>query len=213
MNLAKGHALLTGRNYISKEDVSIVVKTVLSTAQIERVSLFDLLLANRGKLTTTRIVESLNISRPTALRTMAEFKAIGLIDKEHEGGGGNIQISLKDEFNWFLSEEFQKLRDGFKPADNSEYLKEDRVNEVVKGEQEALKEKIPPTTTNTSLSSSTDNVDDNNDDNKEQAKEEIFWQIYGEIEQEQTTATNFKSQYNNGGRQEYTQRAKTLKAT
>jgi hypothetical protein len=40
--LAKGHALLTGRNYISNEDVSIVVETVLSTAQIERVGLFDL---------------------------------------------------------------------------------------------------------------------------------------------------------------------------
>src|SRR5205823_554343 len=110
----------------------------------ERVGLFDLLLANRGKLTTTRIVESLNISKPTALRTMAEFKAIGLVDKEHEvsplggGGNGNMQITLKDEFNWFLSEEFQKLREGFKPADNSEYLKEDGAKEVVKGEQEAL---------------------------------------------------------------------------
>jgi hypothetical protein len=189
-NLAKGHALLTGRNYISKDDVPIVVKTVLSTAQIERVSLFDLLLANGGKLTTTRIVESLNISRPTALRTMAEFKAIGLVDKEQEvsplGGSGNIQITLKDEFNWFLSEEFQKLRDGFKPTDNTEYLKEGGARSVVKVEQEGRKEKIPPTTTNISLSTSTDNVDDyNNNSNKEQAKEKTFWQIYGDLEQKQ----------------------------
>ena len=110
---------------------------------------------------------------------MAEFKAIGLVDKEHEGGGGNMQITLKDEFNWFLSEEFQKLRDGFKPADNSEYLNEGRVNEVVKvlpkRQQEARKEKIPPTTTNISLSTSTDNVDDyNNNGNKELAIEKLL---------------------------------------
>ena len=31
-NLARGHALITGRNYITMEDVGIVVKTVLSTS-------------------------------------------------------------------------------------------------------------------------------------------------------------------------------------
>ena len=36
-NLARGHALLTGRNYITMDDVKIVTKTVLSTARVERV--------------------------------------------------------------------------------------------------------------------------------------------------------------------------------
>lgn len=30
-NLAKGHALLEGRNYVTKKDIPIVIKTVLST--------------------------------------------------------------------------------------------------------------------------------------------------------------------------------------
>jgi DNA-binding transcriptional regulator GbsR (MarR family) len=175
LNLAKGHSLLSGRNYISKEDVSIVVKTVLSTAQIERVSLFDLLLANGGRLTTTRIVESLNISKPTALRTMAEFKAIGLVDKEHEGGGGNMQISLKDEFNWFLSDEFEKFRESFTPIDNREYINDN------KKEIQGCKEKSPLTSTNFSLSSP-NNDDDNNNKG---SKEETFWRIYKELEQQQ----------------------------
>jgi hypothetical protein len=127
---------------------------------------------------------------------MAEFKAIGLVDKEQEvsplGGGGNMQITLKDEFNWFLSEEFQKLRDCFKPTDNSEYLKEGRVNEVVnvlpEGEQAARKEKIPPTTTNISFSSSIYSFDNHDDNNNNKAKEETFWQIYKELEQEQQTS-------------------------
>jgi hypothetical protein len=31
-NLAKGHALLTGRNYVTIEDLPIIIKVVLSTA-------------------------------------------------------------------------------------------------------------------------------------------------------------------------------------
>ena len=44
-NLARGHALLMGRNYITLQDVTITVKVVLSTASVERTAIFDLLLA------------------------------------------------------------------------------------------------------------------------------------------------------------------------
>lgn len=67
-NLARGHALLTARNYITLEDVSIVVKTVLSTANIDKVGLLRLLIASNGRLTSREIEKSLNVSRPTALR-------------------------------------------------------------------------------------------------------------------------------------------------
>ena len=104
-NLARGHALLTGRNYITVEDIPVVVKTVMSTAQIERVSLFSLLIANDVKLTTRNILESLNISKPIALRTMAELKAIGLVDiedskEEQQEHPLNKQIVLKPKFDW-----------------------------------------------------------------------------------------------------------------
>ena len=91
-NLARGHALQNGRNYITLEDVPTVVKTAMDSAQIERVSMFNLLLAHGGKLTTTQMLESLSVSRKTALKTMLEFKAIGLIEIEdfHEPGQNNI---------------------------------------------------------------------------------------------------------------------------
>ena len=90
-NLARGHALQNGRNYITLDDVRIVVKTAMDSAQIERVSMFNLLLAHGGKLTTTEMLESLNVSRKTALKTMVEFKTIGLIEIEdfHESGQNN----------------------------------------------------------------------------------------------------------------------------
>jgi hypothetical protein len=121
INLAKGHAISQGRNYIIKEDVSIVIKVVLSTASIERVAVFDLLLAHGGKLQTPVIEESLNVTSPTALRTMTEFKAIGLVDSNKNNGSSHVnEINLKPEFNWFLTPEFRKLRDGYKPEKYTE---------------------------------------------------------------------------------------------
>jgi hypothetical protein len=114
MNLARGHALSQGRNYITKEDVTVVIKVVLSTASIERVAVFDLLLAHGGKLQTSIIKDSLNVSSPTANRTMAEFRAIGLVDTEDVGSSHVNEMTLKPEFDWFLTPEFQNLRDNYK---------------------------------------------------------------------------------------------------
>ncbi|MFZ0328862.1 MAG: hypothetical protein WBP64_21150 [Nitrososphaeraceae archaeon] len=130
-NLAKGHALLYGRNYVTMEDIPIVVKTVLSTAQIDRVKIFSLLLANKGRsLYTSRITLSLNISPQTARRKMTEFKAIGLVDEEDLGSNHELSIKLKPEFNWFLGEEFNQIREDFEPADYHKYLKKDVASEV-----------------------------------------------------------------------------------
>jgi hypothetical protein len=109
-NLARGHALLMGRNYITLDDIPLIIKTALDTAPIERVSVFSLLIANDGILNTTQILESLNVARKTALRTMAEFKAIGLVDIEeetkHEGAGRpQKRMVLNPRFDWFLSDE------------------------------------------------------------------------------------------------------------
>jgi hypothetical protein len=125
-NLAKGHALLYGRNFVTMQDIPIIVKTVLSTAQIDRVKLFSLVLANKGRpLFTSEIIKSLNISPQTARRKMLEFRAIGLVDEEYSGSSHELYIQLKPEFNWFLGEEIKQIRDGFEPADYRRHLKED----------------------------------------------------------------------------------------
>jgi Mn-dependent DtxR family transcriptional regulator len=104
----------------------MIVKVVLSTAPMERVSIFDTLLAYNGSLTTNQITEFLDVSKPTALRTMTELKALGLVDMKEQliqcedGIKRNVMvISLKKEqFDWFLSEEFKTLRQGFKPEES-----------------------------------------------------------------------------------------------
>jgi hypothetical protein len=122
-NLARGHALLLGRNHITIEDIPIAVKVALSTASIERVAVMDLLLSKKGRLTLSKIAKALTMSKSTALKTMTEFAALKLVDMKDVEAEYNMtkEITLKPEFRWLLSEEFNNLRDGFTPVDNSDY--------------------------------------------------------------------------------------------
>jgi len=136
-NLARAHALTQGRNYITSEDIPIVIKTVLSTASIERVNIFDLLLAHNGTLNTRQIELSLNLHEHVAHRTMAELKAVGLVNLDEGQHGNSIKtITLRSEFKSFLDKEFRKLREEFIPADYSEYLKKEKVEEEEEEEEE-----------------------------------------------------------------------------
>lgn len=140
-NIARAYALSKGRNYITKEDLTLPIKVVLSTASLDRVNIFDLLLAHNGELTTKIITESLNSSPHTAHRIMVELKAIGLVDMpESQTTTEEKQITLKEDFKWFLGEEFSKLREGFIPTDNTEEMKQ---HDSDSDSDSSLEEKIP----------------------------------------------------------------------
>jgi predicted DNA-binding transcriptional regulator YafY len=135
-NLARGHALITGRNYITMDDIPIVVKTVLSTARIERVKAFIALLDKGGYIRASDLAAELKVGRSTAYRFMTELKAIELVDIEltnnveytENNNPAMIKImTLKKEFDWFLTEDFKKLRAGFTPVDNRQHMNEEDV--------------------------------------------------------------------------------------
>jgi hypothetical protein len=118
-NLARGHALSYGRNYIIKDDLKLVIKVVLSTASIERVLILDLLIANKGTLTTSQITKSMNISNNTAKYTMTQFKGLELVTMERtittiNTSNSEYKITLNSKFHWFLTEEFANFR--YEPA-------------------------------------------------------------------------------------------------
>jgi hypothetical protein len=65
---------------------------------------------------------------------MLELKVLGIVDSNDNSTEDNNsikQISLRKEFEWFLSEEFRSLREEFKPTDNSESLDEKGVKEIL----------------------------------------------------------------------------------
>ena len=129
-SLARGHALSLGRLSFTMEDIPMIVHTVMSTATSERVRIFEILLENKGVLTTTQVCSFLEVSRPTALKTMLELKVAGLVDIPYEDRENNEKrIFLKDKFKWFLTKEFPALKQG-------------HLNEC--NEEEGHKEKYPP---------------------------------------------------------------------
>jgi hypothetical protein len=114
--LARGHALSHGRNHVTKEDLSILVNVAMSTAPAERVAIFNLLLANKGTLRTSDITKGLNTTPPTAKRTMVELAALGLVDLAREDKqNAEYQITLKADFSWFLTPEFEVLKENYTP--------------------------------------------------------------------------------------------------
>ena len=129
-NLARGHALSQGHLSFTMEDLPMIVHTVMSTATLERARIFEILLENNGVLTTTQVCDFLEVSRPTALKTMLELKVAGLVDIPYEDRENNEKrIILKDKFNWFLTKEFAALKQGHLNKSN---------------EEEEHKEKYPP---------------------------------------------------------------------
>jgi hypothetical protein len=120
-NLARGHALSLGRNYVTKADLPIVIRVVLSTGPVQRVKILDKLLSDGKEWDTSQITNSLEVSRPTARKTMIELTILGLVDMYPKiGTEDNIEhtneekkIWLKDKFkSWLNTEEFKELRKG-----------------------------------------------------------------------------------------------------
>jgi hypothetical protein len=152
-NLARGHALITGRNYITIQDIPVVIKTVLSTARMQRVKSFIALLDYDGEITVVQLSRLLNISHSSATRLAVELKAIGLVNTQvtnniefTKNNNPTMQtvISLdRNKFEWFLSDEFKRLRDEFTPVDNRKYIHEQDP------EHQAAKEAEAATTTAT----------------------------------------------------------------
>lgn len=63
---------------------------------------------------------------------MAELNAVELVDlNDIETKTEEKQIILKHEFDWFLTDEFKELREGFEPTDNSEFVKEYCKNTIL----------------------------------------------------------------------------------
>ncbi len=113
-NYARGHAVLYGRRHITNEDVPLVAKIALNSANTDRVRLFEILISNNGKATTKELKEQLNCSANMAIQTMMALKVLGLIEIKQatsgKQGGRPMKIaSIKPEFNWILRREFKEI--------------------------------------------------------------------------------------------------------
>jgi hypothetical protein len=130
-NLARAHAYeICGRNYITNEDLPILIKIVLSAANRDRIAVIKALLhATKdsssliyNELGTTRHIDmshvvtmeqlsnDTHISRSSIQRAIEELKPLGLIDVYKTSSESHKNaICFKEEFDWLYESGFQDL--------------------------------------------------------------------------------------------------------
>ena len=100
-------------------------KLSLSTAPVERCRLFDQLLNHtNARLTTKEFAELRGVHPDTARRTMTELKIVGLVNiyKNDTHEKDTWEIQLKDEFDWFLTDDFRIVKMDYDTASYKKYL-------------------------------------------------------------------------------------------
>lgn len=132
-NLARGHALISGRKNIDRSDLKLILNVAFDSAPLSRARLFRLLTENDGVLSTDKIIELINCSRPTAIKEMEVLKILGLVSLEDSDsnmiGRPSKIITLNKEHAWFMSEECKTLLTG-SSNENSEELPEE-IQEIL----------------------------------------------------------------------------------
>lgn len=112
-NLTRGHALVSGRTQIAREDLVAVVELCVEGAYTGRAALFRKLIQYGGSMNTSEVEREMNCSKPTALKEMKTLQILKVCSL-HEQSSEVYKISLTDDFSWFLSDECQKIRESLK---------------------------------------------------------------------------------------------------
>jgi hypothetical protein len=109
-NLARGHAIIHGRNYITNDDLEIVVHIVMSSIPIDRLRLFEVLLSNKGIADTTQVENHLSASKATALKEMKKLRVLEIVEDCKVDGKSKptLAIKLKNEYSWILDNKFKQ---------------------------------------------------------------------------------------------------------
>lgn len=125
-NLAMGHAIACGRNYLTMDDLGVVLHVAISTSPSPRPELLLGLLRNAGTLSIDQVCSVLSLSAKQAKKEMYKFLktgvCVGEIGKEEEetDDGAMISygqpkrfISIHHDFSWWTGEEMVSLLDKF----------------------------------------------------------------------------------------------------
>lgn len=105
-NIARGHALIHERDYLTTDDLKLVRAVCLSSMPYDRFKFLQLLMKHEGRLSTETIESELNCGKDTALRTMKVFEVLGVVDvKTLPIGEGRplSYVELKEEFRPLLN--------------------------------------------------------------------------------------------------------------
>ncbi|HCT84722.1 MAG TPA: hypothetical protein DF296_05935 [Candidatus Margulisbacteria bacterium] len=101
-NLAKGHALLCARDYISWDDIPVIHEVAINSCPPKRMQLIKGLIAHNGRLSTKDIQSILDSSDKPALNYMRQFEKLGICRLEIGIGSMPSAIEFQEKFKWLI---------------------------------------------------------------------------------------------------------------
>lgn len=81
-NIARGYAIINDRNYITKEDIKVISKIVLSSMPYDRSLIFNILKEKKGVIEAELISSELKCSIDTAHKIMKTLEVLEIVDLE-----------------------------------------------------------------------------------------------------------------------------------
>lgn len=127
LNLARGHALATGRSGIDESDLPLVAAVALSSMPDDRRKVLDLVIdrehpdkeSNPGSVTSTEVVDLLHFSKPTSLKVLRTLAVLEIGNLSGGSGQSPLTLKLKSCYSWLTTAEFQSIRDSWRDLDTS----------------------------------------------------------------------------------------------
>ncbi len=110
-NIARGHAILYGRNYVTNDDIKILIPIVFSSMPDDRRRMWQLLVENNGYLDYVTVIHSIGMSKPQAYRIM---KLLALLDVADYSGGDSEDEYDPQRKHLKIKSKYQSLLDKIK---------------------------------------------------------------------------------------------------
>ncbi len=101
-DLARGHALACGREYINVDDLKVCARVALGTMHQKRRPIVRLLVSNPSHKTfqASDVEEIANVTRPTARKRMELMDTLGIAECYEAGRNDTKKMRVRDEFAW-----------------------------------------------------------------------------------------------------------------
>ncbi len=110
-NLARGHALVNGRTYLTWEDLPFLAQVTVSTIPPPYGRIFEALVGQEdGQLSRAEVQAVMKVASPsTAKSSMEDMEKMGVVQYVSEGQGVESYLEFNAKWAWCRSEEFQSL--------------------------------------------------------------------------------------------------------
>jgi AAA lid domain len=100
--LARGHALVHGRDQLTEEDLPLVARAALESTPNDRRAVIRLLLAHDGIVSTSDVQAALRCSAPTARAILETLDKLGIGAFANPGPPEPATLTLSEPLRWLL---------------------------------------------------------------------------------------------------------------